>query len=224
MPRGARIGLPAQVYHVISRGNNRDWVFRENEDFRKFLEIVCRYKERDGFKLYHWVLMNNHFHFLLETPEEEPLSKIMQRINLAYTIWFNRKYRRVGHLWQDRFKSLLVQKDSRYLLECGRYIERNPVRAGLVGHPGNYAWSSFKVHAKGERDGMTNSNTVLQGEFRSREAYSSYVCTCTEREEQDLRSKMSAGIIGEESFRKAIIEAIPRAQKRRRGRPRKNNL
>jgi len=224
MPRGARIGLPAQVYHVISRGNNRDWVFREDEDFRKFLEIVCRYKERDGFKLYHWVLMNNHFHFLLETPEEGSLSKIMQGINLAYTIWFNRKYRRVGHLWQDRFKSFLVQKDSRYLLECGRYIERNPVRAGLVGHPGDYVWSSFKVHGKGKSDDMTDSNAVLQGEFHSKVAYSSYVCICTEREEQDLRSKVTAGIIGEESFRKAVVEAIPRTRKRRRGRPRKNNL
>src|SRR6266540_2936538 len=112
MPRMARIAVPAMLYHIISRGNNREWIFDDEEDFGKYLEICKRYKERYGFKLYNWVLMNNHVHLLLETKEGSNLSKIMQGINLAYTIWFNRKNRKVGHLWQDRFKSIIIEKDS----------------------------------------------------------------------------------------------------------------
>ena len=118
MPRTARIAFPSLVYHIISRGNNREWVFHETEDFEKYLEICRKYKERFGFKLYHWVLMSNRIHLVMETTEESSLSKIMQGMNLAYTIWFNRKNGKVGHLWQDRFKSAVVEKDSS-LLECG---------------------------------------------------------------------------------------------------------
>ncbi len=124
MPRMARIAVPSMLYHVISRGNNREWVFNETEDFEKYLEICKRYKDRHDFKLYNWVLMNNHVHLLLEISEKSALSKIMQGINLAYTIWFNRKNKKVGPLWQDRFKSFIIERDS-YLLECGRYIERS---------------------------------------------------------------------------------------------------
>ena len=219
MPRGARLGLPAQVYHVISRGNNRDWVFREDGDFRKFLEIVGRYKEKYDFLLLHWVLMNNHFHFLLEVPETGSISKIMQGINLAYTLWFNRKYRRVGHLWQDRFKSILVQKDRRYLLACGRYIERNPLRAGLVGQPGDYRWSSFNAHARGQNDGLTEPYEILRGEFASRESYRDFVCSGTDSEEQDRRWRMTGEIVGVSAFQSAVRENIFAARKRRRGRP-----
>jgi putative transposase len=197
-------------------------VFSEDEDFRKFLEIVGRYKDKSGFRLYHWVLMNSHFHFLLEVPEQGSLSKIMQGINLAYTLWFNRKYRRVGHVWQDRFKSFLVQRDSRYILACGRYIERNPVRAGLVGNPGDYPWSSFQVHAARKSDGITDTNAILLGEFGSGDSYSSFVCSCTDREEQELRASMAGGIIGETSFCEVIAVSIQKARRRRRGRPRKN--
>jgi REP-associated tyrosine transposase len=131
MPRMARITLTMMLCHVISRGNNREWVFNDDEDFGKYLELCRRYKEKYGVKVYSWAMMNNHVHLLLETTEGSSLSKFMQGINLAYTIWFNGKNRKVGHLWQDRFKSILVDKDS-YLLECGRYIERNTLRAGMV--------------------------------------------------------------------------------------------
>jgi len=146
MPRAARMVAPNMVYHVISRGNDRQWVFNDREDFERYIEICKRYKERYGFKLYHWVLMSNHVHLVMETSEQGPLCKVMQGINLSYTLWFNRKNRRVGHLWQDRFKSALIDKES-YLLECGRYVERNPLRAGLVDHLRNYPWTSYRIYA-----------------------------------------------------------------------------
>jgi putative transposase len=91
MPRAARIAFPSMFYHIISRGNHQEPVFQDREDFEKYLEICRRYKERFGFKLYHWVLMNNHIHLLIETKEKSSLSKIMQGLNLAFTLWFNRK-------------------------------------------------------------------------------------------------------------------------------------
>jgi REP element-mobilizing transposase RayT len=91
MPRAARIVFSSMPYHIISRGNNRERVFQQEEDFEKYLEICRRYKDQYEFRLYHWVLMNNHTHLLIETKENSSLSKIMQGINLAYTIWFNRK-------------------------------------------------------------------------------------------------------------------------------------
>jgi REP element-mobilizing transposase RayT len=90
VPRVARIAFPSMLYHIMSRGNNREPVFRRKEDFEKYLEICRRYKDQYGFKLYHWVLMNNHVHLLIETKEHGSLSKIMQGVNLAYTIWFDR--------------------------------------------------------------------------------------------------------------------------------------
>jgi len=108
MPRQPRIGLPNHVYHVTGRGNNRDKVFLEEEDFRKYLEILTRYKSKEGFRIYQWVLMNNHVHLLLAIPEEGSLSKAMHGINLAYTFWFNRKYKRVGHLGTVKGSVLLA--------------------------------------------------------------------------------------------------------------------
>jgi len=159
MPRTARVAFPSMVYHIISRGNNRERVFNEAKDFEKYLEICRRYKEKFGFKLYHWVLMSNHIHLVIETTGESSLSKIMQGINLAYTIWFSRKNGKVGHLWQDRYKSAVVERDS-YLLECGRYVERNPLRAGMVKDLKEYPWSSYRVYAYRKADGVTDKHEI----------------------------------------------------------------
>ena len=222
MPRQARIGLPNHVYHVTNRGNNRDQVFLDEEDFRKYLEILTRYKSKESFRLYHWVLMNNHVHLLLAIPEEGSLAKAMHGINLAYTSWFNRKYKRVGHLWQGRFKSFPVEND-RYLLACGRYIERNPLRAGIVERPGDYPWSSFLVHSEGRQDGVTDKHGIFAGQFGpgTPESYRNFVCENCEREEQKLREKMSGGVLGSLSFQETVRLAAAAARKPQRGRPRK---
>lgn len=222
MPRQARIGLPEHVYHVTNRGNNRDRIFHEGEDFRKYFEILHRYKSKEDFRLYHWVLMSNHVHLLLEIPEQGSLAKAMHGINLAYTVWFNRKYKRVGHLWQGRFKSFPVEND-RYLLACGRYIERNPLRAGLVEDAGEYPWSSFLVHAMGLHDGITDQHEILSEQFGTgtSQSYRKFVSENCEREEQDLREKMCGGVIGSPNFQETVRQAAVATRKPQRGRPRK---
>lgn len=218
MPRQARIGLSAQIYHVTNRGNNRDWVFREEEDFRRYIEILVRYKANGAFLLHHWVLMNNHVHLLMGIPENGSLAKTMQGINLAYTVWFNRKYKRVGHLWQGRFRSFPVEEDL-YLLECGRYIERNPVRAGLVENPGDYPWSSFRFHSKIHRDRITDSHGIFASQFGGAESYVEFVCTSREKEERELLEKMASGVIGTDAYVEMVRGSAISARRPRRGRP-----
>jgi putative transposase len=224
MPRTARVAFPSLVYHIISRGNNREWVFNEAGDFEKYLDICRRYKEKFGFKLYHWVLMSNHIHLVLETTEESCLSKIMQGINLAYTIWFNRKNAKVGHLWQDRFKSAVVERDA-YLLECGRYVERNPLRAGMVKDLKDYPWSSYRVYAYGKADGVTDRHEIYdamgKGHGGRQRVYREYVCSNRDSEEQEIREKMARGVIGAEIYQEKIEKRVMEARRPRRGRPRK---
>ena len=223
MPRTARIIFPSMLYHIISRGNNRELVFQEKEDFEKYLEICKRYKDQYDFRLYHWVLMNNHIHLLIEI-KDSSLSKIMQGINLTYTIWFNRKNGKVGHLWQDRYKSAVVERD-RYLLECGRYIERNPLRAGIVKDPMEYPWSSYRVYGYGKKDGLTDRHEIYESMWKDQSqrqrAYREYVCSNRDKEEQEIREKMGEGIIGAGGFREELGKKVIEAKRARRGRPRK---
>jgi putative transposase len=218
----ARIALPSMLYHVITRGNNREWVFNEPEDFEKYLEICRRYKESHGFKLYNWVLMNNHVHMLLETNEKHPLAKVMQGINLAYTIWFNRKNKKVGHLWQDRYKSFVIERDS-YLLECGRYIERNPLRAGIAKEIRLYPWSSYNVYAYGKADGLTDLHVLYENmgseEKQRQTAYRDYVLSNRDKEEEELKLKMAMGVIGDGGFYHQIQKQLVEARRPKRGRP-----
>lgn len=167
MARKPRIEFPGAFYHVITRGNNRQRIFADEEDYRSFLERLDFYKERFKFILYAYVLMPNHVHLLIETGEA-PLSRIMQALQFTYTQKFNRRHKKVGHLFQGRYKAILCQKES-YLLELIRYIAQNPVRAGLVKRPIDWKWSSFHdlVRLKGKH--VVSMDDVL-GLFGSRPA------------------------------------------------------
>lgn len=143
MPRGQRLLIPNVCYHIIQRGNQKQNIFLEDADFRKYLQILLHYKRKYGFKLYAYCLMPNHIHLIVEVKEVNNLAKIMQGISLTYTLWFNKKYGKVGHLWQGRFKNMIIQKD-RYLIDCLSYIEYNPLRANLTSSPFDYMWSSWK--------------------------------------------------------------------------------
>jgi len=147
MPRTARITLENSFYHIIIRGNQRQTVFNETADYRVYMNILAKYKKRFSFQLFTFCLMPNHVHLLIRVKEPNTLSKIMRRINLSYTLYFNFKYNKVGHLWQDRFKSRIIEKES-YLLECMRYIEENPVRGSLVQKISDYDWSSYKLRCE----------------------------------------------------------------------------
>lgn len=117
MPRIARIAPKEYVYHVLTRGNNRQDVFKEKKDYEKYLAILQRYKEKYKFKLYHYVLMTNHIHLVIEpTGEGGGLAEIMKGINLSYAQSYKGKYKHIGHFWQDRYKTSLYQKTTTSLL------------------------------------------------------------------------------------------------------------
>src|SRR3972149_5028092 len=160
MPRTARVAPKEHVYHVLTRGNNRQDVFEDEEDFRKYIDLLLRYKEKYHFKLYHYVMMTNHVHLVIEPSEGGgDLSEIMKGINLAYALYYRRKYNHTGHLWQDRYKSIIISKDD-YLLACGSYVEMNPVRAKMVTDPKAYRWSSYNAYAYGKNNPLIDEHPI----------------------------------------------------------------
>ena len=148
MGRPLRIEFPGAHYHVTTRGNERKEVFKSRRDREKFLYYLESAVMRYGAVIHAYCLLNNHYHLLMETPSGN-LSQIMQHINGAYTNYFNTKRKRSGHLFQGRFKAILIEADE-YVTELSRYIHLNPVRAGMVKRPEEYPWSSYRDYA-GER-------------------------------------------------------------------------
>ena len=132
--------LPGALYHVTARGNERKPIYRDERDRRRFLERLCAVAGGYRLVVHAYVLMRNHYHLLVETPAAN-LSRAMRQLNGVYTQDFNRRYRRAGHLFQGRYKAILVDKDA-YLLELSRYIHLNPVRVGEVTRPWDFRWSS----------------------------------------------------------------------------------
>jgi len=153
MPRVARIYTDEGIFHILARGNNRQWVFKESQDFTVYKGILKQLKEEQPFKLYHYCLMSNHIHLMLESNDKTELSRMMKRLNIFYYHHYRKKYGYAGHFWQDRFKSLLIE-DNEYLLACGLYIERNPLRAKIVNAVQQYPYSSYNYYAYGKKDGL----------------------------------------------------------------------
>ena len=145
MARPLRIEFSGAIYHVTSRGNARCAIYEDDEDRRAFLSALDRVMVRFHWICHAYCLMDNHYHLLIETPEGN-LSQGMRQLNGVYTQGFNRRHNRVGHLFQGRFKAIVVDRDS-YLLELCRYIVLNPVRAGEVSRPEEYRWSSYRATA-----------------------------------------------------------------------------
>jgi len=133
------VGLPV---HIVQRGNNRQAVFFENIDYEVYLALLSEARDRYRCEVHAHVLMTNHVHILARPLEEVSVSRMMQYVGRHYVPYVNKKYGRAGPLWEGRFKAAIIES-SEYLLACYRYIELNPVRAGMVEHPGEYAWSSY---------------------------------------------------------------------------------
>ena len=146
-----------EIYHIITRGNNRQNVFQDDSDFQSYLSLIAKYKERYPILLFHYCLMNNHVHLLLKVIRSEDLKRFMQGVSQGFSRYYKQVNSYVGHLWQGRYKSFHIGKDS-YLLECGRYIERNPVRAGMVTTPQDWPWSSYRHYAYGETDPLIDEH------------------------------------------------------------------
>jgi putative transposase len=145
MARPLRIEYDGALYHVTSRGNERKPIFKDAADRELFLDTLFQVTERFNWLCHAYCLMDNHYHLVIETPDGN-LSKGMRQLNGVYTQAFNRRRHRVGHLFQGRFKGILVQKDSHFLEVC-RYVVLNPVRAKAVKHPREWPWSSYRATA-----------------------------------------------------------------------------
>jgi REP element-mobilizing transposase RayT len=143
MSRAQRAKSETAIYHALVRGINQQTIFEDSEDCQQFLDILAEVKVITKFELYAYCLMDNHVHLLLKETDE-PLAQIFKRLGVRYVQWFNQKYQRSGHLFQDRFKSEPIN-DEAYFITVIRYIANNPVKAGLCNKPENYQWSSLRL-------------------------------------------------------------------------------
>ncbi len=201
MARKPRIEFEGALYHVIKRGNQRQNIFKDKEDKKRYLTLLSRYKDRYNFSLYAYVLMNNHIHLLLETCET-PLSKILQGINQSYTIYFNKKYNTVGHLFQGRYKAILCDRNE-YLLTLLKYIHLNPVRAGIVINPDDYRWSSHIFYTKENKESdLINTLYVLRmfskNKSKARALLRSFVTTEEQTLKKDVYGTVGQQLLGDE--------------------------
>jgi len=189
----------------MSRGDDRKKIFTRSADCNKFMDYVVKAKERYQFYLYAYCLMPNHFHLLLETLLPN-ISRIMHCIKGSYTTYYNVRYQRYGHLFQGRFKSIIVDKD-RYFLELSRYIHLNPVHAGIVEDPSSYAWSSYRGYL-GRKDIYLDRDQMRRYCDVERSEYRRFVLDGVEKS-KDLLNKVYAGLIlGSTTFIKEQLKGL----------------
>ncbi len=168
MGRKHRVEYKGGVYHVIQRGNNREYIFEKKEDKAYLLELVEEYKSAMNFELYGFVLMDNHYHMVIKTLDA-PLQDIMHRINNKYSKYYNFRNKRTGHVFENRYKGILV-KDDKYLLSLLRYVHQNPVRAKMCKKVKDYLWSSDQYYRKNRREETVDIDFVLNIFSRNRKA------------------------------------------------------
>lgn len=186
MPRQARVREENSTYHIIQRGNERKSIFASDIDKSKFLDILQKMKEKYNFLIYGYCILDNHVHLIINDNGND-ISKLMKSVNISYAFYYNHVYDRCGHLFQDRFRSKLIMKDS-YLLQVSKYIHNNPVKAGMVKKAEDYGWSSFNIYTEKieNTDGLVDVNKVLSILSTSRsQALRQYV-KYVEDEEKDF--------------------------------------
>lgn len=196
MSRPLRIEYEGALYHVTARGNERGKVFFSKTDYRKFKEYLREGQIKYGFILHCYVCMTNHYHLLIETPEKN-LSKIMHYLNSSYTTYINIKRKRSGHLFQGRYKAILVDRDS-YLLELSRYLHMNPVRANMVDRPEEYLHSSYAAYIT-DSDGLVHTTDLLsmfsKDTKAAKQRYKIFVESALGEEQESPMKKVYGGMI-----------------------------
>ena len=223
MARPLRIEFPGALYHVTSRGDRREDIFVDDADRARLLAVVAQGMARFDAQVLAYCLMGNHYHFVLHTRQGN-LSALMRHLNGVYTQAFNRRHGKVGHLFQGRFKAVLVDREA-YLLEVCRYVELNPVRAGMVAQPGDWPWSSYRAHAgRADVPGWLGS-AVLWGYLLGRDALTDADQALAQRRYAELVAA-GAGValwaeglnrqiyLGDDAFVGRMLEAaLPTAQR-----------
>lgn len=153
MPRIGRVVAAGFPHHVVQRGNNREQVFFEEKDRKQYLSLLKKYSVKWESSVMAYCLMSNHVHLLIKPASDESLCKMMQGLTFCYTQYVNRIYQRTGRLWESRYHSCIVDQ-AKYLWAVARYIEQNPVRAGMVEKPEDYFYSSARAHVRGDKDAI----------------------------------------------------------------------
>ncbi|MEW6327521.1 MAG: transposase [Thermodesulfobacteriota bacterium] len=207
MARPIRMDYPDTFYHVLSRGNEKRDIFYDERDYRKFLEIMGGMVERFKLEVHAYVLMKNHYHLLVRTKEAN-LSRAIQWLGVSYSVWFNRRHQRSGHLFQGRFKSFLIEND-RYFTAMCLYIHGNPLRAGLGERLLDYKWSSYQAYAdKAHQPPWLTTELVLGMYGGSRRRFFKAQQLFLE-EKGNLMNDLRHGLyLGSEEFSKECIQRI----------------
>lgn len=226
MPRKPRFYLPDVPVHVVQRGNDRQAVFFSDKDYLAYLSWLREGAEKHDCAVHAYVLMTNHVHLLLTPAARDSISRTIQFLGRKYVTYFNRCYRRSGTLWEGRHKGSVIDSEA-YSLACSRYIEMNPVRAGMVEAPSDYRWSSYARNAWGLGDSWLVSTSEYDRLGRSKgERQSRYRELFQSGLQQEkiyaIRSSVQTGTpLGSESFRLHVAVKVGReVGQSRRGRPR----
>ncbi len=229
MPRSARNIVPNTPHHIVQRGHNRQTVFVGVNDYNYYRENVITFKQEFGCKIYAYCLMTNHVHLVIDPgPNPESLSKLMKHIAGRQTRYVNKREKRSGSIWEGRYKSSIISSKE-YLPACCRYIELNPLRAGMVTDPAAYKWSSYTCKAQGKPDQVVDlvpSYLALgPSDIERQEAYAEYTLgTVPDNEIKLIREALQRGqVTGGEKFREEISRKLGiRLSNRAPGRPRKS--
>ncbi len=213
MTRPLRIEYAGAVYHITSRGNEKKAVFKDDQDRINFLNTLQHVNKRYNWFCHAYCMMDNHYHLLIETPDGN-LSLGMRQLNGVYTQLFNKRHQRTGHLFQGRYKSILIQKDS-HLLEVCRYVVLNPVRARMVERPEVWQWSSYSATAGRESPPCLTTDWIL-GQFSRKRAkaeqeYRQFVEWGIGKE-TIWREVKGQSILGEDDFVEGLISHIKKHQ------------
>lgn len=208
MARPIRIEYEYAFYHVVSRGHRRENIFRSDLDRKKFLEKLEQTAERHRLKIHVYVLMSNHYHLLIETPDAN-LSKAMHDLNASYANWYRSKYKLIGSIFQGRYKAILVEKDE-YFVVLSAYIHLNPVRAGIVKDPEAYLWSSFRCYSgKSKTPHFLYIIDILK-KFKTKRDYQKYVMNLL-RDEKEIGNEEVYGvnsILGSTGFIRRVLKDV----------------
>lgn len=228
MPRKPRLRSPSGIYHIMVRGIGKMDLFHARSDYEKYLASLYRIKKQAPFQLYAYCLMKNHVHLLIEEGKES-ISLTMKRLGISYSLYYNKRYERVGHVFQGRYRSEAI-KTEQQLMRCCRYIHNNPVKAGMVAFAENYPWTSYKAYVKSFPDELTDTNPLLlmysSDDVESRQELKSF----TERAESDEQMFIDCAaqpisrqellvrvkqILEEDGININQLQTIPREQRQR---------
>lgn len=207
-----RVLLPGALYHVCSRGNNHASIFLDDADRQTFLGLLGEVKREFGVRLYAYLLLEDLFHLLVETPNGN-LGKVMQRLNQGYTRAFNRRHQRSGHLFESRYKCRLVQKD-RYRMALIRYLHLVPAKTGLAKSAAEYGWSSHGEYAAPRPGGLTDARALLvhlsEDLDRACVLYGQFLTAGISAKDWAVLDRKRNGILGDAQFRRDIRETRTR--------------